>query len=384
MTTASHRLPRVEFFRRHHDQGEQLMIRLPGEAHWLPIIRPFNVKWSSTHKAWYLPWSKAALHEVFEALKGKAWVDYSRLKAPVSMPKRPTRLPINTQAFTAQQKDALWAFAKKLKVRRYSINTYRTYGSLFKAFLAYHAGHDPQTITDEQVRQYLHHLITEKHISRSTQNQVINAIKFYYEQVLGRPKQRYWIDRPRKTRQLPQVLSEAEVLAMLQATVNLKHACIIGLLYSAGLRRGELINLKKSDVDINRQVINIKRGKGQKDRQTLLSARLLEGMKAYIKAYQPKYWLFESPSRKQYSATSVGQVVKKAARKAGIAKRVTPHMLRHSFATHLLESGTDTRYIQELLGHNSIKTTEIYTHVSKQALNKIKSPLDRILGDKPL
>jgi len=170
---------------------------------------------------------------------------------------------------------------------------------------------------------------------------------------------------------------------MLEATKNIKHKCIIALLYSSGLRRSELLNLKKGDIDYERMMITVRGGKGNRDRVSLLSETFMKTLIEYIRIYNPKYWFFEGPSKKKYSGSSVLNIVKRAAQRAGIAQKVTPHTLRHSFATHLLEHGTDVRYVQELLGHSSLKTTQIYTQISDASLRKITSPLDRIMGSGP-
>ena len=216
----------------------------------------------------------------------------------------------------------------------------------------------------------------ERQISVSQQNQRINAIKFYYEKVLGRDKQYYDIHRPKKEQKLPKVLGKEEIKKILNCTENIKHKAILSLLYSAGLRRSELINLQLTDIDSSRMVILIHGGKGKKDRISLLSQKLLILLRDYYKKYKPGKNLFEGQNRAKYSPTSIGKILKRSAKKAGIQKKVTPHMLRHSFATHLLEQGTDLRFIQELLGHNSSKTTEIYTHVAVKNLVDIKNPID--------
>jgi site-specific recombinase XerD len=237
---------------------------------------------------------------------------------------------------------------------------------------------DPAKITEEQIRDYLLYLIEKRDVSISYQNQSINAIKFYYEQVLGRPVRTYYIQRPKKPKVLPNVLSEEEVLLILNKMENLKHRCIISIAYSAGLRLGEVINLKPADIDSKRNYVIVRQGKGMKDRFSLLSSKVLEMLRIYYKEYQPKEYLFEGQFGGPYSATSIHNILKSAVEKAGIRKRVTVHTLRHSFATHLLERGTDIRYIQELLGHQSSRTTEIYTHMTQKGLGKIKSPLDNL------
>jgi len=233
-----------------------------------------------------------------------------------------------------------------------------------------------ENVTTKQINSYILDLIKSKNISTSQQNQRINAVKFYFEKVLGREKQYYELHRPRKENKLPKVLSKNEVKSILDSTGNIKHKCILMLIYSAGLRRSELLNLKPADIDSERMLIHILGAKGKKDRITLLSENILKLLRQYYKEYHPKKYLFEGQSGGKYSPTSVANILKKASFKAGIRKNVTPHMLRHSFATHLLEQGTDLRYIQELLGHESSKTTEIYTHVSKKAIDKIKNPID--------
>jgi integrase/recombinase XerD len=395
----------VVFKREQHRDQTVLSLYMPKDDVLNGIAKGLNAKYSVTKKMWHLPYSKASVNKEFEAFKDVAWVDYSAIQTNRHVERnemKPRHLTDSSHstgsgqattqasvgmtktAWTPEQKQAMWAYAEKLKVRRYSQNTYNTYGSLFKAFLGHFQNHDPKDITEQQIRTYLKDTVEKNRYSHSTQNQIINAIKFYYEQVLGLQKKKYWIDRPRSEQRLPTVLSEEEIVRMLVAVGNIKHQCIIGMLYSSGIRRGELINLRISDIDIDRKQVFVRGGKGKKDRMTLLSDRMTVALQKYMLEWKPNYWMFEGPERKQYSPTSVGHVVKGAARKAGIKKNVSPHVLRHSFATHLMEKGTDTRYIQELLGHSSLETTAIYAHVSKKNLQNIISPLDRIFMDNAL
>jgi integrase/recombinase XerD len=230
-------------------------------------------------------------------------------------------------------------------------------------------------ISEEYIRNYLQ-LEIQNGKSGSHINQMVNCIKFYYEIVLGMPNRFYDIERPRSKKTLPKVISLQEVNALINNTNNIKHRCIVSLLYGSGLRRAELLNLKLSDIDSKRMVIEGRNGKGGKDRLTILSDSVLQELRVYFKQWKPKTFLFEGTIGTPYSGTSVGKIVKTAARKAGIKKVVTPHMLRHRFATHLLENGTDLRYIQVLLGHNSTRTTDIYTHVAVNNIKTIKSPID--------
>lgn len=269
-------------------------------------------------------------------------------------------------------------YKSRLIQKRYSQNTINIYCKYFLDFYKHFSGVCLAKLSKEQINTYILHLIQSEGISTSQQNQRINAIKFYYEKILGREKQYYELHRPKKEHRLPKVLSKNEIKRIFDSCTNMKHKCILMLIYSAGLRRSELIELKISDIDSERMVITIRGAKGKKDRITLLSKNALAMLRDYYKEYRPRNYLFEGQTGGKYSTTSVANILRNSARKAGMSKNVTPHMLRHSFATHLLEQGTDLRYIQELLGHNSSKTTEIYTHVSKKAIDKIQNPIDEL------
>lgn len=222
-------------------------------------------------------------------------------------------------------------------------------------------------------------LLDEKNSTHTYINQAISALKIFFKEVLKKPKVLINVPRPKKEKKLPDILSQQEVLRLLEAVDNVKHKAIMLLIYSAGLRVGEVVRLKAEDIDSERNLIHIRQGKGRKDRYTLLSSMALDALNLYIELYGPYKWLFPGaePGR-HITERSVQKVFDGAKERAGIRKDVSVHTLRHSFATHLLEAGTDLRYIQELLGHQSSKTTEIYTHVSKKELGRIQSPLDRI------
>ena len=269
-------------------------------------------------------------------------------------------------------------YLEKLIQIRYSQNTIKTYVTYMRSFREEFSERELDSITSQEINKYILKLIRTRGISVSQQNQRINAIKFYYEKVLGRKRMYYNVNRPKKEKRMPGILTADEVELLLKHCNNLKHKCILMTLYSGGLRRSELINLKISDIDSQRMLIRITNSKGNKDRNTLLSEKLLKFLRDYYRYHKPRYWLFEGRGGGQYSATSIANILRKALKKARIEKNATPHTLRHSFATHLLEQGINLRYIQELLGHSSIKTTEIYTHVSSKQLSKIKNPLDNL------
>jgi len=262
---------------------------------------------------------------------------------------------------------------RQMAGKRYSNSTIEVYLSCLQYFNNYFEGFIDE-LSRKEIENYQYHLI-QKGYARSTQNQHINAIKYYYENILKRPRQTYYIDRPRKERKLPEILSKETVFQIIKATHNLKHKAAITLLYACGLRVGELINLKIADIDGQRLMIKVCSAKGAKDRVVPLPENVRTLLRKYYTAYQPKLYLFNGAKREKYTTISVRNVLKQSAKKAGIRKHVTPHMLRHSYATHVLESGIDIRYIQTILGHNSIKTTEIYTHVSRKNVLAVKSPI---------
>ncbi len=266
---------------------------------------------------------------------------------------------------------------RELLSRKYSYKTIKGYIYFNRDFLNF-IGKNPSEIVDNDIKDYLVYLAEEKQSATSTLNQAINALKFYYGTMLKK-KFLYDIKRPRKDKKLPVVLSQEEVAKILNSVDNLKHRAILMLTYSAGLRVGEVVRLKIEDIDGKRMLIHIKGAKGRKDRYTLLSEKALEILRQYWRKYKPEKWLFGGAKEGRYlSIRSVDKIFRNACDKAGIKKDVSVHTLRHSFATHLLEGGTDLRYIQELLGHAHSKTTEIYTHVSTKSLGKITSPLDTL------
>ncbi|WP_424493373.1 site-specific tyrosine recombinase/integron integrase [Salinimicrobium sp. GXAS 041] len=337
-----------------------------------------EVKWSEDYGMDYLLNSPENLDLVFKTFRGVAWINcnhfysrssFGRQQETIDVEWFRKRMPVEGKRHCPEN------YLSKLQLKCYAKNTVRTYVSCFENFMNYYRERSLQELDENDIRLYLQHLIRENR-SNSYLNQAINSIKFYYEVVLEMPNRFYAVERPRAEEKLPQVLAKEEVFSIIENTNNIKHRCIVSLLYSAGLRRCEILNLKPDDIDSKRMVIKIRSGKGNKDRYTILSEKLLKNLRTYYVKWKPRNLLFEGPSGHAYSAESIAKIVKEAANRAGIRKRVTPHMLRHSFATHLLESGTDLRYIQVLLGHKSTKTTEIYTHVATNIFFKIKNPLD--------
>jgi integrase/recombinase XerD len=287
------------------------------------------------------------------------------------------RFKITVSLPSAEGIEAIEKFKQYLRSKRYSESTITTYSEALKSFFTFFNSKSINLITNEDIICYNNDYVLKNKLSASYQNQVVNAVKLYFKTIKDTMIEVEKIHRPKRAKVLPNVLSKEEVKKILDAHSNLKHKAMLSMIYSCGLRRSELLNLKFSDIDSKRNIVIIRQSKGKKDRITPLSAKILDLLRRYYKEYNPKTYLFEGQEKNtQYSARSLEEVLKKSVKLASINKPVTLHWLRHSYATHLLESGTDLRYIQELLGHNSSKTTEIYTHVSTKNIQQIKSPFD--------
>lgn len=362
-----------------HQGQRRIALRFAYDTTLIAAAKQLGAQWSRDRKCWHLPNTPENLRGIFQAFKGLAWVEPKALFAqakPVVAPAAIKPRKSVTSPLNKVQEEALAALQQKLEIARYSPRTIDAYLNATKHFFLHFPGKHPNDIHTEDIETYQHHMATVRKVSNSHLNQVVNAVRYYYMNVLNDAKRVTFIERPRQERKLPTVLSEAEVTALLRAVENEKHRCILMLIYSAGLRLSELIGLELRDVAVDREQLLIRGGKGNKDRITLLSSKALASIQHYLLTYKPVRFLFEGPNGGAYSPRSVQAVFHRAKEKAGIAKPATVHTLRHSFATHLLEKGTDLRYIQALLGHSSSKTTEIYTHVSTKALGKIRSPLD--------
>lgn len=281
-----------------------------------------------------------------------------------------------TPTLSKAGEEALLAVEQKLSLKAYSYFTIKSYKGALLYFFSYFRASNLKQLTKAEIEGYLYHLIEKYKISESKQNTIINAIKAYYEHVLGKPREYYDIQRPKKPQTLPNVLSQEETKRLLEAPSNLKHKAILYTIYSCGLRISELIKLRIQDVHSNEGYVFIKGAKGKKDRRTVLSPKLVKLLEAYEKEYKPSYWLFEGQTGGPYSASSIRAIFRRAVKSADANAWATVHTLRHSFATHLLQQGVNLRYVQVLLGHHSPKTTQIYTHVLEINNKVVHSPLD--------
>ena len=339
-----------------------------------------NRRWNRKLRCWTVPYNLKTIRQLQYLFGKQCWLDFDPEKEPVK--KSSSNKNNKTDSPLPQIKSSPWpkelnAMEQELILKRYSRHTVKTYLCFFKEFTIWLGkNRSPEDQDSVLVRNFLYQWVKYKKASATSQNQMINAIKFYYEKVLKRERVVYDLPRPKKSIQLPKIFSEKEIKRLLQAPNNIKHKCILLTIYSTGIRLSELLNLRLQDIDSKRMSVFIKGGKGKKDRYTVLSPILLEHLRHYYKIYLPEYWLFEGQDCGQYSPRSVQQILRNAIKKSRVNSFGTVHTLRHSFATHLLENGTDLRYIQHLLGHASTKTTEIYTHITKHHMAKLKSPLD--------
>ena len=327
-------------------------------------------RWTPDQRCWHIPYDKQAYAQL-KRLFGEGQILATNCmesvnQSDVAGTSGQTNLKYEAEVVRMEQ---------KMILQRYSPNTVKTYKNFFKLLLAFYPDRNPKELTKPDLMKFLLHGIRERNWSNSAQNQAVNATKYYFEKVLGQEREFYEL-RPRREHKLPGVFSEQEVVKIFQNITNLKHCTILMLIYSAGLRIGESINLRKEDLNLERKSVFVKAGKGKKDRYSVLSEKVIIQIEKYLEEYKPDYWLFEGQTGGRYSARSIQQIFRRAVAKAGVNPYSTVHTLRHSFATHLLERGMDLRYIQNLLGHASSETTEIYTHITQKAREKLCSPLD--------
>ncbi len=339
-------------------------------------------KWYPEGKYWSFPNTNGTLEKILKVFEGQEINLEPALQNVIARDKVvPAKAEKQSQVkippFVKGDTGGFETLRRELLLRKYSHKTVKCYLYYNKDLQNFTKKH-PSEIDDRDIKNYLLHLVEKKAAATSTLNQAINALKFYYGSMLKK-KFVYEVKRPRKDKKLPVILSQEEVAKILSSASNIKHKAILMLVYSAGLRVGEVVKLKLEDIDSNRMIIHLKGSKGRKDRYTILSQTALGVLREYWQEYRPKKWLFSGQDKERHITTrTVEKIFSNVCEIAKILKPVTVHSLRHSFATHLLESGVDLRYIQEILGHKSSKTTEIYTHVSTKDLGRFTSPLDRL------
>jgi integrase/recombinase XerD len=368
-------------FRVNEDSGHLvIMLPVPYESRWVDEIRSFRgAKYDRVSRIWSLPWSKInadSLSDYFSRQGVQVELVKDELSAQLIEERKKIAGELKSRVLGEDTRRNIQAMDAYLEDTRYSRKTREAYLSMIELFLRYFSAKDPDEISGSEISAFIHDFVIGLGYSAAFHNQMISAIRIYYEVTgSGRPDIEV-PGRPRRARPLPKIFSKEEVSRILNASANIKHKLLLWIIYSCGLRRSEVTNLKLSDLDRSRSILHIREGKGMVDRIVPVSDRVWVKIDEYLGSIKPKDYLFEGQSGRRYSSESVYRVFRQALKKAGIRKEVGVHSLRHSYATHLHESGLDIRYIQELLGHKSTKTTEIYTHVSRRNLIQVRSPIE--------
>lgn len=343
---------------------------------WELLKRSRKFNWDASRKLWTAEYSEELVRWITTSFTDNIIIDSSSLDI-ASVTKQKQNTDFRSVQLSPQTIQEMESFKRYLKSKRYSERTVEVYCDALTTFLKFHHEKTTGEITNNDVIRFNNDFILAKDYSSSFQNQVVNAVKLFYKEIKSKKIDVDLLHRPKREKKLPNVLSKEEVAKLLSAPTNMKHRMILTITYGCGLRRGEVLKLKPGDIDSKRKVLWIREAKGKKDRVVMISNKLIDKLREYYKAYRPKVWLFEGQKPGEpYSEKSIEQVMKQAVAKVGINPAASLHWLRHSFATHLHEAGSDIRTIQELLGHSSSKTTEIYTHVSNRAIQNIRSPLD--------
>jgi len=361
------KLPKIFLEQKTHRKENQLLIQFSYHKKLIALVRSIKGShWSKSLNTWYIKYSQENLQTILTFFKDITIVDTSKLH----------KKELFTRNLTNEQKNLLNNFYLFLKGKRYSQSTIKTYTFFIADFINFYRKTPLNNLTNRAVELFIENVFITRNYSISTQRQFISALKIFIVFYPHTEINDLVLERPKKSRKLPSVLSQEEVLKIISSTQNLKHRAILVLIYSYGLRISELVNLELTDFHIQRKQLVIKNGKGRKDRYVSLADSFIPLLSNYYHSYKPKFYFVEGQKGGKYSTESVRQFLKKSCVKANIKKTVTPHTLRHSYATHLLENGVDIRYIQSLLGHAKPETTMIYTHVRRKDLMEIQNPLD--------
>ena len=350
----------------------------------ITICRALFARWSPAEMWWHLPYSAQSYARVCEVIRSEHTLDTSPFERVFDRERRSRRLKVNDKkrvrsSLTDFARAELERYTQYLEGRRYSESTLVTYTQLLSSFFGTIRLDSDTIITSKTIDGYNTHGIVRAGYSVSYQRQFVGALKHYLVMRPQHEVQPEQLERPPKLRRLPTVLSDREVLSLIGSIKPIKHRCVVAVLYATGMRISEVLNLELRHIDFDRETIHVVQSKGSKDRMIGLSRALKVIIENSLMEHSPQRYLFTGGGGGPYSASSVRQIIKRAAKKAGIQKRVTPHVLRHSYATHLIDNGVNLRHVQELLGHAKPETTMIYTHVSTQKLTNIESPFDQLL-----
>jgi integrase/recombinase XerD len=360
-----------------------LKLSVPYDVPTIEMIRQLpKRRWSKQEKCWFIPNDRATVDHLVQMFGRERIVDQTvnpqKIEASVpdgaSAPQEPAPIPEHADTIP----ELIIGLERELRVRNYSPKTIKNYRAFATDYLSW-LGQSPTENDIQAIKRYQLHLKENRCFAARTVNLATAALLFFYKNAMEYSMQGKLLPRMKTGRQLPKVYSEQDIEKMLAATTNIKHRLILMLAYGCGLRLNEIRHLKRENFELDRTMITVRHGKGKKDRMIMIDEVLKPELDLFLKSAAGKVWLFEGqfPGQK-IAARTVSLIFDHACGKAGVLKKGGIHTLRHSFATHLLEQGVDLRFIQELLGHSSSKTTEIYTHVSKSALAKIRSPLSKI------
>lgn len=360
-------LPKVVLAHKTHRKELKILIQFDYNQQLINTLKSTpHIYWSKSLACWYTSASPENLTILENLFKNIAQLDTSKL----------SKKQLFTRNLSEPEKKLLNGFYLYMKGKRYSESTLKTYTFFIADFINFHSKKAWSDLDNRNVELFIEKVFIERNYSISSQRQFISALKIFTTYYPSTKINDIELTRPKKSKKLPSVLSQEEVLRIISVTTNLKHRAIITLLYSCGLRISELINLRLKDFHLERKQLIVKSGKGRKDRYVSLAESFIPLLKNYYYSYKPKEFFVEGIQAEKYSASSVRAFLKKSCKKASIHRAVTPHTLRHSYATHLLENGVDIRYIQSLLGHSRPETTMIYTHVKRKDLIQIQNPLD--------
>ncbi len=371
-----HRNKKVIIKSQIHNDEKRIIVSFDYDLNIIERIKAMpGRKWNSTKKCWHLPHDKQS----YELLKkmAKELTDYQVVFLLSAFEEKTNLKAPQPGALKQSHKKQMYRFRNYMIRQRYSEKTIDNYMDMFKKFFKFHCDKETYEIEPVDIERFNNEFIIKLNYSPSTQNVLVSALKLFYQSVERKELIIEEIERPRGFHYIPNILSEEEIKKLLVHTRNLKHRVMLSLIYACGLRRSEMLKIELTDINSERRLLHVRDSKGNKDRMVPLPQSLIDLLRKYYKTYRAKHWLFEGQNPgSPYSAGSIQKVFDQAKIRAGIKKNVTLHTLRHSYATHLLEKGVDLRYIQELLGHKSSKTTEIYTHVSIKSLGNIISPFD--------
>jgi len=375
-------MKRIVLLEEHYHRGEYIIgLRFSFDKTLMDLCKKNDLRWSYTHRCWYIKNSPGNYENIKSMLAENYSIDESALRASYQARKiqrvrntlQKERL-IDDLNLTAIEE--LKKFKQYLRAKNYATNTIYNYSAALKVYFSFFYDANPRELTASSYVLFCNDYFAFGSYSKAYQRMLVCALRLYYKKIVRQTWDIEEVVYPRKERHLPVVLSRKEVYSIIRSTPNLKAECILSLLYSCGLRVGEALNLKWTDFDRERQLIWVRQAKGFKDRSVPLSPKMITLLEEYFHRYRPPEYVFEGQYGGRYSSSSVNQIIRSVCLKLKITKRVTAHTFRHSFATHLMESGTNLRIIQTLLGHKSSKTTEIYTHVSEFQPNSFRNPFD--------